>query len=604
MKRSNYQDFLCLLLLFCLYSFPLFARDPQPRHGISIFNTVKYPPDFKHFDYVNPNAPKGGKLTLAVIGTFDSLNPYILRGVAATGLGLTYDTLLETSYDEPSSAYGKLAKSVTVSPTNDWAEFTLRKEARWHDGKPVTVDDVIFTFETLKAKGHPHYRTYYQDVTGVIQTAPDTVRFEFSHNKNRELPLIIGSLAVIPKHYWKNRDFTQPTLKPPPGSGPYRIGALSPGRSITFERVKDYWAKDLPVTQGYYNFDTLVFDYYRDETVALEALKAHKYDLREENISRLWATAYDIPQVRDGRMLKEQLKHQIPAGMQGFYFNTRRSKFQDPRVREALTLAYDYEWANKHLFYGAYQRTESNFANSMYDSSSSVPSAAELKLLEPFRKELDPRIFTKRFSLPKSDGSGYIRDRLLQSRDLLEQAGWVIRDGKLVNDKTGEPMTIEFMLTSPSFIRVVAPYKKNLERLGIDSVIRMVDPSQYQRRLDRFDFDMVTYLYGQGLTPGNEQIGYWHSSQAYVEGSMNYGGVRSDAVDAMVKTMLEAKSQDELTTATRALDRILLWSFYAVPHWNSGTFRLIYWNNIAHPDPIPPYHHGLPNIWWSRSAQK
>lgn len=580
------------------------AGDVVIRHGISYFfsEPLKYPADFKHFDYVNPNAPKGGDVRLAAIGTYDSLNPFLLKGVAAEGLGMIYDTLLMSSADEASAAYGLLAKTVEVPEKGGWVIFNLRTNARWHDGKPVTADDVVFSFNTLKEKGHPYYQAYYRDVEKVEALGKYKVKFTFSDPKNRELPLIVGQLPILPKHYYKTHDFTKAGLDIPLSSGPYRVASFDAGRSITYARVKDYWAKNLPVNVGRYNYDTIRYDYYRDMTVAVEALKAGEYDFRQENISKVWANAYNIPQVKDGRMVKEELPDGNPTGMQCFVFNIRKEKFQNRLFREAMSYAYDFEWANEQLFYGAYTRNRSFFGNSVYEEKG-VPSTAELKLLDPFRKELPQEVFTKEYDPPKTDGSGLDRKNLIKARDLLKQAGYFLRNMKLIDPKTNQPVTIEFLLVSPSFERVVAPYIKNLKKLGIDAHIRTVDSSQYIKRMENFDFDMAINWFTESAAPGNEQIDYWHSSKADVPGSKNIIGIKNPAVDAMVEKIITANTKPDLVAATRALDRILSWNFYVIPQWHSRTYRLIYWNKFKRPKITPPYSNGFIDTWWVKTAQ-
>ncbi len=573
------------------------AEDLVGAHALSMFGDVKYGPDFEHYEYVDPNAPKGGSIKLAAIGTFDSLNPFILKGVAAAGSGQIYDTLLTNSSDEAFTEYGLLVETIDMPEDRSWVAFTLREEARWHDGQPVTVDDVIWTFEALTTKGNPFFRQYYADVSDVSQTGPRTVKFTFGDTTNRELPLIVGQIAILPKHYWADRDFEATTLEPPLGSGPYRIASLEPGRSITLERVPDYWGRDLPVNRGQYNIDTIRYDYYRDATVAIEALKAGEFDFRVENNSKEWATAYNLPEVENGRMIKELIDHEIPTGMQGFWFNTRRAKFADPRVRAALAYTFDFEWTNANLFYGQYTRTASYFSNTEL-ASAGVPEGQELDILEAYRGRIPDDVFTTAYEPPSTDGSGNNRTNLRTARKLLEEAGWVVRDGKLVNAESGESMEIEFLLVAPAFERIVGPVVKNMERLGINARIRTVDPAQYQNRIDRFDFDVVVNSRGQSLSPGNEQRNFWTTAAADIDGSQNIAGIKDPAIDELVDLLIQAPDRETLVATTRALDRVLLSGHYVIPNWHIRSFRMIYWNKFGRPDITPKYGLGFPSTWW------
>lgn len=588
------------LICFLLTVLPWLAHaqeEPPIRHGVSIFGDLKYPENFLHFSYVNPDAPKGGTVKMATLGTYDSLNPFILKGVPAAGIDMIYDTLMKSAADEAAAEYGLIAESAQVDPDGNWVIFTVRSTARWHDGTPITADDVVFSFNIIKEKGHPQYKSYYRDVTSVEMLDERRVKFHFADPKNRELALIIGQLPILPKAYYDNVDFEKTTLTPPLGSGPYKVKTLEAGRSITYERVKDYWGKDLPVNVGYYNADEIRIDYYRDEIVAVEALKAGEYDFRRENISKTWSNAYNIPQVSDGRMVKELLDDGTPTGMQSFALNTRRSKFSNPKVREALQLAYDFEWANRQLFYSAYTRNRSYFGNSDFEATG-VPDEKELALLEPFRDQLPSRVFTAEYQPPVATDELAHRKNLLKAQSLLDEAGYVLKDMKRIDPATGEPITIEFMLDMPSFERVVSPFVRSLKKLGIESTIRTVDSSQAVKREEEFDFDIIVNWFTQGPSPGNEQINYWHSSRADIKGSKNYIGIKNPAVDAMVDKITTADSKEELITATRALDRILQWNFYSIPQWYSRSHRVIYWNKFGRPEHIPPYALGFPDFWW------
>ena len=548
----------------------------------------KYGPEFTHFDYVNPDAPKGGTAGLSAVGTFDSFNGFIAKGVAAQGLGLIYDTLTVKSSDEPFTQYGLLAESIEWPEDRSWVIFHLDPRARFHDGSPVTAHDVVFTFKALVEKGDPSYQKYYRDVSKAAALDERRVRFDFSSTTNRELPLIVAQLPVLPEAYWQGRDFSATTLEPPRGGGPYRIGSFQAGRDIAYERVPDYWAKDHPVNKGRFNFDTVRYDYFRDATVDLHAFKSGAYDFRQENNSKEWATAYDGPPFRDGMITAEMIDNDIPQGMQGFVFNLRREKFADPLVREAIILAFDFDWANANLFYGQYTRSESYFSNSELGSEG-TPDAAELALLEPYRDVLPPETFTREYQAPRTDGSGNNRANLRRAMELLKQAGWEVRGNTLKKQGSEETLSFEMLLYSPAFERIVLPFKRNLERLGIEMSVRMVDISQYINRLRSFDYDMVVATFPQSASPGNEQRNYWSSEAAAVPGSNNLIGIRNRAVDGLVEEVVSARSREDLITACRALDRALLWGHYLVPNWHLSAFRVAYWNLFGRPATVPEY---------------
>lgn len=570
-----------------------------PQHALTLYGEApKYPADYRHFDYVEPDAPKGGTLRQAGFGSFDSLNPFINKGVAADEIGLVYDTLTRHGLDEPFSEYGLLAEKIERAPDNSWVRFHLRPEARFHDGHPVTAEDVVFSFETLMKDGAPMYRAYYADVSQAVAEDERRVRFDFKHAGNRELPLILGQLAVLPKHWWASRDFTKSGLEPPLGSGPYRIADVQAGRSIRYERVKDWWGKDLPANRGFYNFDAVQIDYYRDNTVALEALKAGQFDYWLETSAKNWATAYDVPAVKNGQLVKEEIANNNPTGMQGFIFNIRRPLFQDRRVREALALLFDFEWTNRQLFNGAYTRTRSYFDNSEL-ASRGLPDEAELKILEPLRAQIPPEVFNNEFRPPVSDGSGIIRDQQRRAYQLLQEAGWRVEGDRML-DAGGQPVRIEFLLAQADFERILLPYKRNLADLGINLEIRRVDVSQYINRLRSRDFDMMVGGFSQSNSPGNEQREYWHSVSADNPGSRNFIGLKDLAIDRLVDGLVQADTRDRLISHTRALDRVLLWGHYVVPNWHIKTWRVAYWNRLAHPKVTPRYDIGL-YTWWSKA---
>ncbi len=563
---------------------------------------LKYGPDFTNFEYTDPDAPKGGTLRLASIGSFDTLNPFTLEGVYAAGLnyftgGLAYDTLMVQSSDEAFSMYGLLAETIRFPRNIAWVEFDLRPEARWHDGEPILAEDVVFTFDTLTQEGNPFFASYFADVTAVEALSERTVRFTFSGETNRELPLIVAQLPVLPQHYWEGKDFAATTLEPPLSSGPYRIGRVNAGRSISYERVEDYWGADLAVRAGVGNFDTLRYDYYGDDTIAVEALKANEYDFRLENSSQVWATGYEVPAVEQGRLIKELVEHERPAGMQAFFFNTRRAKFADPLVREALNYAFDFEWSNQNLFYGQYTRSNSFFTNSEL-ASSGVPEGEELALLEPYRDQLPAELFTEPFALPLTDGSGNLRENLRTASGLLSEAGWEIQDGALTSTETGETLTLEFLLVSPTLERVVSPVVQNLQRLGIEASFRTVEPAQYQELVQAFDYDIIVSTAAQSQSPGNEQRDFFSSQAADTEGSRNWAGIKSPVVDELIGKIINAPDRDTLVATTRALDRVLLWSYYVIPNWYAPTDRTVYWDKFGKPEINAKYSLASPGTWW------
>jgi microcin C transport system substrate-binding protein len=573
--------------------------------AIAMHGEPKYGPDFKHFDYANPDAPKGGEIHLGVVAdTFDNFNPYTLRGAetAAIGVGLLFETLTTGSSDEAFTEYGLIAKSIEVPDDRSWVAYQVHPEARWSDGQPVTADDVVFSFEILKTKGHPFYQAYYASVDKATKLSDSEVKFTFSGGPNRELPLIMGQLPVLPKHYWEGRDFEATTLDIPVGSGPYKIKSFDAGRSVTYERVKDYWGKDLPVNVGQNNWDIIRWDYYRDDTVSLEAFKAGNYDYRDENSAKSWATAYDAPAVRDGRIKKELIKNEVPTGLQGFVFNTRRDFFKDPRVRQALAYAFDFEWTNKTLFYGQYTRTASYFSNSEL-ASSGIPGGDELKILEKYRGRIPDEVFTTEYQPPATDGSGNIRNNLRKALDLFKPAGWEVRDRRLVNVATGKPMEFEILLDNPIWERISQPFVQNLERLGIKARIRTVDSAQYQNRTDHFDFDMIVEVFGQSLSPGNEQRDFWSSKSADTPGGRNTIGIKDPVVDELVDLVISAPDREGLISRTHALDRVLLWGHYVIPHWHIQAWRIAYWNRFSRPEITAKYALGFISTWWIDPAK-
>ena len=584
-----------LVLCAALVSIDSRAETVHRAHAIAMHGEPKYEAGFPHFDYVNPEAPKGGIIRFGVQGSFDSFNPYNGKGNAA-GMANPVETLLTGSADEPFTEYGLIAESMEWPEDRSWVVFHLREEARWHDGRPITVEDVIFSLELLKAEGEPFFRHYYADVGKGEKVGPRSVRFRFSGGQNRELPLIVGQIPILPKHYWEGRDFQATTLDPPLGSGPYQVSSFETGRYLELERVGDYWGRDLPVRRGTGNFDRLRYEYYRDPTAIREALKSGDIDYREENISKSWATEYDIEPVREGWLKKESIEHGRVAGMQAFVFNARRDIFKDRRVRRALGYAFDFEWSNRTLFYGIYNRTESYFDNSEL-ASSGVPRGRELELLEPYRASLPPEVFTKPFELPKTDGQGWPRENYRAALRLLKAAGWELRDLKLVHVETGKPMAFEVLLRNPAFERVFLPFARNLKRLGVEARIRLVDPSQYAQRVRGRDFDMIVGGWGQSHSPGNEQRDYWGSAAADQFASRNPVGIADPVVDALVESLIAAPNREELVFRTRALDRVLLHGYWIVPNWHTSADRVLYWDKFGRP-PTVPIDGVNTNRWW------
>lgn len=586
-----------LALLLMLF----FTASAHAGHALTLYGEPpKYPDGFSHFDYVNPDAPKGGTLRLSGLNGFDSLNPFIPKGNAVDHISLIYDSLTHQSADEPFSEYGLLAERIERDPDNLFVRFHLRPEARFHDGQPVTAEDVVHTFELLTTKGHPLYRHYYADVADVTAEDRLTVRFDFKHGLNRELPMILGQLQVLPKHWWQEHDFDKTSLQPPLGSGPYRISKVEAGRSIIYERVDDWWGKDLPVSRGHYNFDRIRIDYYQDMSVALEAFKAGQFDFNLEYSAKDWATGYNSPALRRGDIVREEIRNHNPVGMQAYVFNLRRPMFQDERVRQAIGLLFDYEWTNKQLFYGAYLRTNSFFANSEL-ASSGLPSAGELELLEPLRGQIPEQVFTTPFTLPVSDASGIIRERRLQAWQLLQEAGYRIVNDRMVSAE-GEPLAFEFIIAQTNLERVLLPFKRNLAELGIEMSIRRADVSQYINRMRSRDFDMTSAIWPQSNSSGNEQRDFWHSSSFDNPGSRNFIGLQNPAIDQLVEGLINADSRTSLINHTRALDRVLLWGHYVIPNYYTNTWRIAHWQHLQRPAQAPLYDYGL-FTWWIDGEQ-
>nr|WP_322618284.1 extracellular solute-binding protein [Pseudomonas sp. BIC9C] len=602
------------LLLISLALSSTASATISESHGYAQFGTLKYPARFTHFDWVNPQAPKGGTLRVMAFGTFDTLNPYTFKGTSPVttpnflqyGINELNEPLMvgtgqyAPSGDEPASSYGLIAQSVEYSEDRSWVVFNLRPEARFHDGTPITAYDVAFSYRLLLKEGHPLYRTSLQEVQRVDILNPQRVRFVFKRAGNPLLILRLGEMPVLAQHYWKGRDFKATTFEPPLGSGPYRITSVTPGRQIVFERVEDYWGKDLPVNRGKYNFDRMEVEFYRDSDVAFEAFKAGEFDIYIEHQAKNWDTGYNFPALRRGDVIKAQIPHQIPTQTQGLFMNSRRSMFLDARVREALGLMFNFEWTNRTLFGGAYQRAMSYYPNSEL-SASGLPVGHEWLLLKPYREQLPARLFTEPFSLPQTDGRGIPRETLRKALGLLAEAGWKL-NGQRLQSAAGQPLRLELLLVNPNLERILQPYVENLASIGIDARLRTVDRAQYKQRLDQFDFDMILMTLNQTLSPGLEQWQYFHSSQAGVKGSKNYAGIANPVVDHLLGQLLAARSRDEQVAAGKALDRVLLWQHYIVPNWYLNYHRLAYRNRLAFVT-TPPYALGL-NAWWLKSSEK
>ncbi|NJM29410.1 MAG: ABC transporter substrate-binding protein [Rhizobiales bacterium] len=580
------------------------AEEMTFKHALTLFDDVKYPPDFKHFIYVNPAAPKGGKVRFGVVGSFDSLNPYTFKGESIGVAG--NETLLTSSLDEPSTEYGLIAKDVWHPEDRSRVVFRLRPEAKFHDGKTITPEDVIWSMTTLR-DNHPFYNSYYKNITTAEQSGEAEVTFVFSQTGNRELPLISGQLPVLPKHWWtarnasgKQRDIKETTLEVPLGSGAYTVANIKPGQSVLLKRIADYWGKDLPVNLGQNNFDEIEYIFFRDANVAFEAFKSDQYDWRTETSAKMWATGYDFPAIKDKRCIIEEIPLKQVEGMQSWAFNLRREKFADPRVRQAFNYAFDFEWANTNLFYGQYQRSRSYFNNSTMEAKG-LPSPGELAILEPLKAQLPPEVFTAEYANPANANATERRKNLREAARLLKEAGWTIgRSGgnSVLANAKGEQFTVEFLLDSPLFERIALPYQQQLELLGIGVRIRTIDSAQYERHTQTFDYDIIVGSFGQSLSPGNEQRDFWGSAAADKQGSRNLVGIKNPAIDAIVEKLIFATDREQLTFASRALDRALIWNHYVVPMWFIPYERTARWDRFGRPGKIPDYSTGFPGIWW------
>ena len=578
----------------------------EPVHGLSLYGDLKYPKDFTHVDYVNPDAPKGGEVIFPTSGTFDSLNPFVIKGQCAAGIGplhesLFYATLTAAAYDEPSTRYGYIAESFEVAPDRSSLTFYLRHNAVFHDGSPILADDVVYSFEHM-IQSHPMHQGYYKDVKAVEKLNDRTVRFVFSTTQNRELPLILGELPIVSKKFYEKHGFEKADLTVPVGSGPYRIADVKAGHAIVFERIPHWWGEQLPMMKGRYNFNRIRYDYYRDDIIAFESFKAGGGTFRLEMVSKNWAIGYDFPLFKKGIIVKEEAKIQRVQSMDGLIYNTRRDIFQDPLVREALAYAFDFEWMNPNFFYKLFARTRSYFEGSELGATG-LPVAAELEILAPYRGRIPERVFTEAYAPPVTDGSGNIRNQLKIAKGLLAKAGYRIQNSKVTNAKTGKPLTFEILIFSKRIERVVQNFVNNLKQLGIDAKIRLADAAQYQQRVEAFDFDMIYGGFAQSLSPGNEQRDFFGAAAADMKGSQNFPGIKDPTIDEVIEKLINAPTREQLITCTKALDRLLQWGFYLIPAFHSSTEKLAYHKKLKHPQQHPTYTIDIWG-WWVDPAVK
>lgn len=595
-----------VIFFVCIYNVSVASSNQvQWNHGLTLGDSLKYNQDFKNFDYINPESPKGGKIRRAVVGTFDTLNPFNIKGTPAYGSFDIYDTLMVGSDDEPFSYYGLIAESVSHPDDYSYVTYKIRKNAKWHDGQSITPEDIVWSLSSLK-ENHPHYKFYYKNILSVEKISDYEVRFYFDQKGNRELPLITGQFPILPKHYWESegsdglaRDFGNSTLEFPLGSGPYKFSEISVGKNVKYERVKNYWAKDLPVNRGLYNFDQIIFEYFRDSTVLLEAFKAEEIDFVFENSAKRWATGYSSKALEDGEIKLEVFESKNVQGMQAFAFNTRKDKFKDIRVRKAFNLAFDFEWLNENIFYNQYKRIDSYFDNSELESTGS-PIGEELEILIDIRSSLSNEVFTDIYQNSIGGKSKNNRNNLREASILLKEAGWFLEDGRLLNSLTNETFKVEFLVSQSDMERIINPYIKNLRLLGIEANIRVVDITQYQQRVDNFDFDIIIDNFPQSLSPGNEQRDYWGSESAKLVGSRNSIGIEDEGVDRLINRIIFAKDRSELVAATKALDRVLKLNYFVVPHYYSSGTRTARWDKFDHSDVIPGYNFNL-STWWIKS---
>lgn len=588
-------SFFCLLLPFSVMGY-----GESWQTAISMYGDLKYKEGFTSFEYANADAPKGGVFKQASIGSFDSLNPFIVKGNAAAGVSRIYDTLLQQSADEPFSLYALIAEKVKVADDYSSVSFLINRKARFHDGQPITAEDVKFSFELLINEGAPHFRSYYAGVDKVTVSSKQQVTFHFTEKGNRELPLIIGQIPILPKHFWQDKTFSKSGLLIPLGSGPYRIKNFKAGKQIVYERVEDYWAQNLGVNRGRHNFQELVIDYYRDDAVAFEAFKSGAFDYRLESSSKRWSTGYVGEQFTSGKIVKEKIADKNPQGMQGFWFNLRKDKFKDPKVREAISLLFDFEWANRTLFYGAYTRINSFYSGSELATQPMI-SDAERAILSPYQSQLPKSVFEP-IVLNQTAGNGNVREQMRMAVKLLEQAGYQLKDSKMQNAQ-GEQLSFEFLLYSKDFERIVHPFRRNLQRIGIKTNIRLVDISQFINRLNNFEFDIVSLRKGQSISPGNEQVSFWGCDSANEVGTSNWSGLCSPVVDELSKQLIMADTREQLVNTTKALDRVLLSMHFVIPQWYLPAYRIAHWDKFSRPAISPYYSLGL-DTWWLSELTK
>lgn len=601
--RASRVLFSVSIYFFSLVSTAIAEPEPEPVHGVAMHGSLKYPSSFSHFDYVNPDAPKGGTLRLSVrSNSFDSFNPFVVKGVSAAGVSHLYQSLTVHSEDEAFSEYGLIAEKIVLPEDRSWVSFIIHPDARFSDGSPIIAEDVKYSFEMLTSheRAKPFYAAYYGDVQEVIINNKLRVTFKFKNDLNKELPLILGQMPVLSKSYWEKADFGTANLDIPVGNGPYTVSKFDPGRSITYKRNPNYWAKDLPAAKGKYNFDEIVYEYYSDNTVSLEAFKAGEYDYRTETTARNWATQYEGKLFESGELIKEEVEHERPAGMQAFVLNTRKPYLADSRVRAALSYAFDFEWTNQNLFHSQYKRTSSFFENSEL-ASSGLPSGEELEILEKYKSQLPEEVFTQEFIVPSTEKPSSLRSNLRTGMKLLKEAGYNVKDGKRV-DTSGKPFELEFLMYQKDFERVVQPFIKNLERMGINARITVVDTTQYINRLRAYEFDIVVGGFPQSDSPGNEQREYWHSSKVDATGARNYAGVNSPVVDELIELIISAPNRASLVQRTRALDRVLLWGHYVIPNWYNPVDRIAYRNTLARPE-VTPKSGVYIDAWWSKNTK-
>lgn len=583
------------LIIICLTTTELTGQNSinslmgKGKHYVTIDTKTKpkYSKNFTHFKYTNPNSPKYGKIFLAALDTFNSLNPFIDKGSPADNMALIYDSLMVPSLDEENVSYTRLAEKIYYDDKRTWTAFKIHPQARWHDGKPVTADDLIWTFNTLVEKGTPFYRYYYQDIKKVTKLTTHIVKFDFK-KANQEMPYILGQIYVLPKHYWEKNSFYKTDLTPPLGSGPYKIGKIVPGSQIVFERIKNYWGKNIPVNAGTYNFDAISYEYYRDQNIIREALKGGKIDFFSENTAKEWANSYDIKPVKKGQLIKALIPHKNPQGLQALIFNTRKKIFQNPQVRWAIIHAFDFEWLNKNFFFGSYIRSSSYFNNSEM-AANKLPDKKELKILNRFKGKLPPEVFTKIYAPPKNDGSGNARKNLRLAQQILSREGWKVKDQVLTHEKTGEKMKFTILVNSSQFENILIPFTRNLKVLGIQANIQVLNPSQFENKIRNFDYDMLQGGFGQSSSPGNEQYDFWGSKAADKPDSRNFTGIKDPIIDSLIDLVVKAQTQEDLIARVRSLDRALIWAHYVIPQWYYPYYRILYWNKFSIPKIRPQY---------------